>query len=157
MSGLVQEARRWSRARPSLASPAMSDFNRAIIEEFRANEGKVGGGFAGAPMLLLHTTGARTGQQRVNPLVYQPDGDRLVIFATKGGAPTNPDWYRNLMAHPDVSVEVGTETRPVRARVTEGEERERLWSLQREAMPGVAEYEARTDRQIPVVVLEPAG
>ena len=133
----------------------MSDFNAQIIEEFRAHDGKVGGAFEGAPMLLLHTIGARTGADRVNPLVHGRDGDNLVIFATKGGAPTNPDWFHNLVAHPDVTVEVGTENVPVRARVAEGDERDRLWSLQKELMPGFAEYEAKTTRQIPVVVLEP--
>ncbi|HET8621571.1 MAG TPA: nitroreductase family deazaflavin-dependent oxidoreductase [Acidimicrobiales bacterium] len=133
----------------------MSDFNAQIIDEFRANDGKVGGAFAGAPMLLLHTTGARTGADRVNPLVHGRDGDNLVIFATKGGAPTDPDWFHNLLAHPDVTVEVGTEIVPVRARVAEGDERDRLWSLQKELMPGFAEYEAKTTRQIPVIVLEP--
>jgi deazaflavin-dependent oxidoreductase (nitroreductase family) len=132
----------------------MSDFNTKIIEEFRANEGRVGGGFAGAPMLLLHTTGARSGQERVNPLVYQADDGRLVVFASKGGAPTNPDWYHNLVAHPDVVVEVGGDTFAVRARVAAGEERERLFGRQKEVMPGFADYQARTSRQIPVVVLE---
>jgi deazaflavin-dependent oxidoreductase (nitroreductase family) len=105
-------------------------------------------------MLLLHTTGARTGKERVNPLVYTTDGDDLVVVASKGGAPTNPDWYHNLLANPDVTVEVGTDTMPVRARVAEGAERERLWSHQVEVMPGFAEYQAKTSRTIPVVVLE---
>jgi deazaflavin-dependent oxidoreductase (nitroreductase family) len=135
----------------------MSDWNAAIIEEFRANGGKVGGQFAGSPMLLLHTTGARTGQERVKPLVYQRDGDRLVVFASKGGAPTSPDWYHNLVVNPGVGVEVGTETVPMRARVAEGDERERLWTRQKELMPGFADYEAKTARQIPVVVLEPTA
>lgn len=134
----------------------MSDFNAAIIDEFRANGGKVGGQFAGAPMLLLHTTGARSGAERVNPLVYQPDGENLVIFASKGGAPTHPDWYHNLAAHPDVTVEVGDRTVPMRARVAEGAERERIWERQKKVMPGFADYEANTTRVIPVVVLEPA-
>lgn len=134
----------------------MSDFNAAIIDEFRANGGKVGGQFAGAPMLLLHTTGARSGTERVNPLVYQPDGENLVIFASKGGAPTHPDWYHNLATHPDVTVEVGDRTVPMRARVAEGAERERLWERQKKVMPGFADYEANTSRVIPVVVLEPA-
>jgi deazaflavin-dependent oxidoreductase (nitroreductase family) len=133
----------------------MSDFNAQIIEEFRANAGKVGGDFEGAPMVLLHTIGARTGADRVNPLVYGRDGDNLVIFASRGGAPTHPDWFHNLVAHPDVTVEVGTDTVPVRARVAEGDERERLWARQKELMPGFAEYEAKTTRQIPVIVLEP--
>jgi deazaflavin-dependent oxidoreductase (nitroreductase family) len=134
-----------------------SDFNARIIEEFRANGGKVGGGFAGAPMLLLHTTGARTGVERVNPLVHQRDGDNLVVFASKAGAPTHPDWYHNLLADPDVTAEVGTETLVLRARVAEGEERERLWSRQMELMPGFADYQAKTTRRIPVVVLEPVA
>jgi deazaflavin-dependent oxidoreductase (nitroreductase family) len=132
----------------------MSDFNTAIIDEFRANDGKVGGMFAGANMLLLHTTGARTGQERVVPLVYEPHADGMVIFGSKGGAPTHPDWYHNLVAHPDAAVEVGNETVPVRARVTEGDEYERLWKHQVERMPGLADYQARTTRRIPLLVLE---
>jgi deazaflavin-dependent oxidoreductase (nitroreductase family) len=132
----------------------VSDWNAAIIDEFRANGGKVGGQFEGAAMLLLHTAGARTGKERVNPLVYTTDGDDLVVVASKGGAPSNPDWYHNLLANPDVTVEVGTDTMPVRARVAEGAERERLWSHQVEVMPGFAEYQAKTSRTIPVVVLE---
>ena len=135
----------------------MSDHNRAIIEEFRANEGRVGGPFQGAPILLLHTTGARSGQERVNPVAYQSVGDELAIFATKAGAPTNPDWYHNLLAAPRARVEVGTETFPVTARVAEGEEREAIWTRQKEAMPGFAEYEARAGRSIPVVLLRRAG
>ena len=131
-----------------------TDFNRKITEEFRANGGKVGGGFDGAPMLLLHTTGARSGVERVNPLVYLADGDRYVIFASKGGAPSHPDWYRNLVAHPEAAIELGTETVPVVARVAEGAEREPLWSRQKEVMPVFAEYEQKTSRTIPVVVLE---
>jgi deazaflavin-dependent oxidoreductase (nitroreductase family) len=134
----------------------MNDFNTKIIEEFRANEGRVGGPFEGAPILLLHSKGAKSGTERVAPLVYRSDGDRYVIFASKAGAPTNPDWFHNLRANPDAKVEVGTSTVPVRARVAEGNERERLWSAQKEAMPGFAEYEEKTTRQIPVVVLEPA-
>src|ERR1041384_1176540 len=99
----------------------MRDFNTAIIEEFRANGGKVGGPFEGAPMLLLHTTGAKSGQARTNPVVYLADGDDLVVFASKAGAPTNPDWFHNLRANPDARVEVGTEAFDVRARVAEGE------------------------------------
>ena len=134
----------------------MSDWNTSIIEEFRANAGKVGGNFEGAPMVILHTTGARTGEERVHPLVYQPVGDDIAIFASKGGAPDNPDWFHNLRAHPDVSVEIGTETLPMRARITDGDERDRIWSRQKELMPGFAEYEAKTSRTIPVIVLERA-
>ena len=134
----------------------MSDFNQAIIDEFRANGGKVGGGFEGAPMVLLHHTGARTGTERVAPLVYQADGDRWVVFASKAGAPTHPDWYRNLVANPQTTIEVGTETVAVRARVAEGDERDRIWTKQKQLMPGFAEYEEKTKgiREIPVVILE---
>ena len=133
-----------------------NDFNASIIEEFRANGGKVGGPFEGAPMILVHHRGAKTGTARVAPLVYQPVDDAYVVFGSKGGAPTHPQWYRNLVADPDTTVEVGEETIPVRARVVEGEERERIWSRQKELMPGFAEYERTAGgREIPVVALEP--
>jgi deazaflavin-dependent oxidoreductase (nitroreductase family) len=131
----------------------LNDFNRAIVEEFRANGGKVGGGFEGAPMVVLHTTGAKSGKERLAPLVYQQLDDGWAIFGSKAGAPTDPDWFRNLQANPDATIEVGTETVPVTARVAEGDEREVIWSKQKELMPGFAEYEAATTRQIPVVVL----
>lgn len=134
----------------------MSDFNDAVIAEFRANAGKVGGGFTGASMLLLHTTGARSGAERVSPLVYQAVGDDVAVFASMGGAPTNPAWFHNLVAHPDVTVEIGTDTVPMRARVAEGDERERIWARQKELISTFADYEAKTDRIIPVVVLERA-
>ena len=130
------------------------DWNKRIIEEFRANGGKVGGQFAGAPLLLLHTTGAKTGQARVNPMMYLADGNDHVVFASKAGAPTNPDWYHNLVANPRASIEVGDQTFNVVARVAEGETRERLWSRQKELYPGFADYEAKTTRQIPVVILQ---
>jgi deazaflavin-dependent oxidoreductase (nitroreductase family) len=133
------------------------DWNSKIIAEFRASGGKVGGPFEGAPLLLLHTTGARSGAARVNPMMYLADGDRLAVFASKAGAPTHPDWFHNLRAHPDASVEVGTQTRKVLARVAEGEERHRLWEEQKRLYPGFAEYEAKTNREIPVVILEPAS
>ena len=133
----------------------VNDWNRQIINEFRANEGRVGGPFEGVPRLLLHTTGAKSGKERVNPLAYQADGDHLAVFASKGGAPTNPDWYHNVLAHPEVTAEVGTQTRSFRARVATGAERERIWTKQKHDRPGFAEYEAKTDREIPVVVLEP--
>src|SRR5437899_1657505 len=98
-----------------------SDWNTPTIQEFRANGGRVGGGFEGAPLLLLHTLGAKSRKLRVNPMMYQADGDRFAVFASKGGAPTNPDWYYNLLADPHVSVEVGTETFDAIARVAEGE------------------------------------
>ena len=132
-----------------------NDFNQRIIDEFRANGGKVGGPFEGAPMLLLTTTGAKSGQRRTTPLVYLADGDRMLIFATYGGGPTNPDWYHNLLAHPQASVEVGTETLDVRATVVTGAERDRLYAKQVQARPAFAEYETKTTRTIPVVALEP--
>jgi deazaflavin-dependent oxidoreductase (nitroreductase family) len=131
--------------------------NAGIIEEFRANEGRVGGPFEGAPLLLLITTGARSGRTRVNPLMYLADGDRLVVFASKGGSPTNPDWYHNVVANPDASVEVGTEHFPVRATVATGAERDELFAEQAKRYPQFAKYEANTQRTIPVVVLDRAG
>src|SRR5579862_931394 len=133
------------------------DWNRRVIDEFRANGGKVGGAFAGLPLLLLHHFGAKSGRERVNPLAYQQLGDSLAVFASKGGSPTNPDWYHNLVAHPDVTIEVGTETRRATARIATGEERERIWNAQKAAYPNFAAYEeTAAGRQIPVVVLDPA-
>ncbi len=134
----------------------MSDWNDQVITEFRANEGKVGGPFKGAPMLLLTTTGAKSGQQRTSPLMYLPDGERMLIFASKGGAPTNPDWYHNLLAHPQATVEVGTETFNVKATAVTGEERDRLYATQAKNFSGFADYQAKTTRKIPVVALERA-
>jgi deazaflavin-dependent oxidoreductase (nitroreductase family) len=135
-----------------------SDWNSRIIEEFRMNEGRVGGQFQGAPLLLIHHRGAKSGTDRVNPVAYQRlDDGSWAIFASKGGSPTNPDWYHNLLANPDTVAEIGTETVRVRAREAEGEERERIWSKQKQVMPGFADYERSTSRQIPVIVLEPAG
>ena len=131
----------------------MNDFNTPIIEEFRANAGKVGGNFEGAPILLLHTTGAKSGKERVNPMMYRKAGDDIAVFASKAGAPTNPDWYHNLVAHPDVKAEIGTETVPLVARVAKGDERTAIWEAQKKEFPGFAEYEEKTTRQIPVVVL----
>jgi deazaflavin-dependent oxidoreductase (nitroreductase family) len=135
----------------------MTDWNSHIIEEFRASGGKVGGQFEGAPLLLLHTVGAKTGQQRVNPMMYQQVPGGYAVFASKAGAPDNPDWYHNLLAHPKVTAEVGTSTVEVTARVAQGEEREQIWTAQKAAYPGFAEYEQKTTRQIPVIVLEPAS
>jgi deazaflavin-dependent oxidoreductase (nitroreductase family) len=131
-----------------------NDFNTQVIQEFRENDGSVGGPFDGAPMLLLHTIGARSGQERVNPLMFQPLGDAWAVFASKGGAPSHPDWYHNLLANPDVDVEIGADTVAARARVAEGSEREQIWSRQKQDWPQFAGYEANTDREIPVVVLE---
>ncbi|NMH95996.1 nitroreductase family deazaflavin-dependent oxidoreductase [Pseudonocardia acidicola] len=133
------------------------DWNQQIIEEFRANGGKVGGQFAGAPMILIHHIGAKSGTVRVNPLVYFPDGDRFVIVASKAGAPTNPDWYHNLKAHPRIDVEVGTQTFPVDVQEATGEEREVLWKRIVEQMPGFGDYQANTSRRIPVLVLTRAA
>lgn len=132
----------------------MTDWNQTIIDEFRANEGKVGGQFDGAPVLLLHHTGARSGTVRVSPLMYQPVGDTYAIFASKAGAPTNPDWYHNLVANPRASIEVGTETVDVTARVTDAVERGPIWTAQKQNYPGFAGYEQNTTRQIPVLLLE---
>ena len=131
----------------------MSDWNTKIIEEFRANEGRVGGSFQGAPMLLLTTTGRRTGERRTNPMMYLADGDRLLVFASKGGAPTHPDWYHNLVADPQVTVEVGTESYQARATALQGDERDRLYAEQSRRYPGFAEYQRNTSRVIPVVAL----
>jgi len=131
----------------------MNEFNKQIIDEFRANGGKVGGQFEGAPMILVHHRGAKSGTERVTPLVYQADDDSWVIFASKAGAPTNPAWYHNLKANPQTTIEVGTETIDVTAVEAEGAERDRLFQAQKAAMPQFAEYEANTDRTIPVLVL----
>ena len=131
------------------------DWNRPIIDEFHANGGKVGGPFEHQPLLLLTHTGAKTGQKRTNPLAYLADGDRYVIFASKAGAPTNPDWYHNLVANPAATIEVGTETLEVEAEVARGEERDRLWTEQVRRSPGFGEYESKAGRSIPVVILRP--
>ncbi len=133
----------------------LHDFNRAIIEEFRSNAGRLGGAFEGAPMCLLTTTGAKSGQPRTHPLAYLRDGDRYVVIASKGGAPTNPAWFHNLLAHPTVELEVGEERFTATATVATGEERERLWAVQAARMPAFDEYQAKTEREIPVIVLTP--
>lgn len=135
-----------------------NDWNQQIISEFHANGGKVGGPFANSTLLLLHHKGAKSGQIRVNPLVYLQVGpNSYAIFGSKGGAPSNPDWYYNLLANPEATVEIGTETLPVQARVAQGEERDRIWTRQKERAPGFAEYERKTTRQIPVIILERAS
>ena len=131
-----------------------NNFNQQIIEEFRANSGNVGGPFAGSTMLLLTTTGAKSGQPRISPLVYMADGDHMIIIASKGGAPTNPDWFYNLKANPVVTIERGTETFQARATIPEATERDRLFEQVSTNMPGFGEYQRNTTRQIPVVVLE---
>ena len=136
-----------------------NEMNRKVIEEFHANEGKVGGYFEGAPMVLLHTTGAKTGKERINPLMYLPKDERVVVFASKGGAPDHPDWYYNLKANPSVTLEIGTETFPATASIVEGDERDRLYAEQVAGWPQFGEYEVKTTgiRTIPVVVLERAA
>jgi deazaflavin-dependent oxidoreductase (nitroreductase family) len=134
-----------------------NDWNAKIIQEFRANGGKVGGPFEGASILLLHTTGAKTGKERVNPMMYRQVGANYAVFASKAGAPTNPDWYHNLVVNPAVRAEIGTQTLDLTARVTDGTEREPIWAAQKADYPGFAEYERKTSRQIPVVILEPAA
>ncbi|MDF2979843.1 MAG: hypothetical protein K0S40_4571 [Actinomycetospora sp.] len=132
----------------------LNDWNQGIIDEFRANEGRVGGPFEGAPLLLLHHLGRKSGTERVSPMMYQPVGDALAVFASKAGADTHPDWYLNLLAHPDVEVEVGTDKVAVRARDLTAEERDPIWEKQKQDYPGFAGYESKTSRTIPVVLLE---
>ena len=138
----------------------MTDWNQQIIEEFRANDGRVGGAFEGAPLLLLHAFGRKTGTERVNPLMYLPDEGRWVVFASKGGHPAHPDWFLNLEAHPDVAIEVGSETIPVHARaVREGSERDELYARQVVRRPQFGDYEVKAQghRTIPIAVLERRG
>jgi deazaflavin-dependent oxidoreductase (nitroreductase family) len=130
------------------------EFNKKIVEEFRANGGKVGGMFAGAPMILIEMKGAKSGQARTIPLVYSKDGDRYVIIASMAGAPNNPDWYHNLKAHPNVTVEIGAEKFKVKASLASGDERERLFNQQAALLPVFNDYRKKTTRQIPVFVLE---
>jgi deazaflavin-dependent oxidoreductase (nitroreductase family) len=137
-------------------SGSPSDFNARIIEEFRSNAGRVGPPFEGTPLLLLHHTGARSGKTYVNPLAYLRDGDRYVVFASKGGAPNHPAWYHNLKAHPEVEAEVGTETLSLRASEAQGQERDRLFSTQAGRSPAFADYQEKAgNRLIPVMVLAP--
>lgn len=127
------------------------NYNQQVIETFRANSGKVQGP---NPLILLTTVGAKSGKERINPLAYSTDGDKIVIVASKGGAPTNPDWYFNVVAHPLVTVELGSERFQARARVTEGAERDRLFAHHADLMPGFKDYVTKTDRVLPVIVLE---
>ena len=131
----------------------LDDWNTRVITEFRANGGKVGGQFEGANMILVHNYGAKSGTERVSPMVYFPDGDRMLIVASKAGAPTNPDWYHNLKARPEVTVEVGTETFPVVAEELPGPERDEKWVEITAVAPGFAEYQEKTSRTIPVLAL----
>jgi deazaflavin-dependent oxidoreductase (nitroreductase family) len=131
----------------------LNERNRAIIEEFRANSGKVGGRFEGKTLLLLHTTGAKSQQERINPVAYTRDGDKIIVIASKGGAPTHPDWYYNILANPQISVEVGTEQFKTSAEVAKEPERTRLYRQMAEMLPNFNEYERNTTRIIPVIIL----
>jgi len=133
----------------------MNERNKMIIDEFRANGGKVGGPFEGKSLLLLHTKGAKSGQERINPVACIKDGDRLAVIASKGGAPTHPDWYYNVVANPQVTVEVGTEKFQAVAKVAEEPERTRLYEKMVGMMPGFDDYRRKTTRVIPVIVLAP--
>jgi deazaflavin-dependent oxidoreductase (nitroreductase family) len=132
----------------------MTDFNTGIIKEFRENEGKVGGMFEGASMILVHHIGAKSGVERVAPLVYLGDGDRIFIFASKGGAPENPAWFHNLVANPKVTVEIGTEKFEVTATVLDGAERDEIYAKQVAVAPGFGDYQRNTTRIIPVIELK---
>jgi deazaflavin-dependent oxidoreductase (nitroreductase family) len=132
----------------------LNDWDRQIIEEFRANGGNVGGQFANAPLLLLTTTGAKSGEPRTRPLVYLSEGGHIYVFAGNRGAPTNPAWYHNLVAHPDVTVEVGAEKFEARAIIIEGEEADRLGNIQLQKIPALAEITAKMTRKIPAVLLK---
>ncbi len=139
------------------STPSAGGFNQQVIEDFRANNGAVGGFFAGKPVLILHNTGAKTGTQRLSPLVYATHDDRYVVAASKGGAPAHPDWLFNVRANPDVTVEVGAERFPAKATIVEdGPHRDELYARLVAIMGQFAEYETKTDRRIPVVVLERA-
>ncbi len=137
----------------AVAPDSAESFNTKVINDFRAHQGRVGGNFEGAPILLLHTVGARSGAERVNPMMYLEEGGRIYVFASKSGADTNPDWYLNLVAHAAVTVERGTETYQATAQPIEGEEHERIYAIQAARYRGFAEYQAKTSRVIPVVEL----
>ena len=134
---------------------SMADYNQQIIDEFRGNGGKVPSWGGTSPLLLLHHRGAKSGVERVNPVAYLKDNGRYVIFASKAGAPTSPGWFHNLKAHPETTIEVGGDTVAVTAREVSGEERDRLFTAQAQRSPQFAEYQEKTDRVIPVVVLSP--
>lgn len=137
--------------------PNLNEWNQSVIAEFRANNGTVPSQFGGIPVLLLHNKGAKSGQVRVSPLVYQPVEGGYALFGSYGGAPKNPAWFHNLLAHPEVEIEIGDRVEKVRARQVHGAERSVIWEKQKADIPQFAEYEAKTDREIPVVILEPAA
>ena len=134
---------------------AMKAMNTALVAEFRATAGGLGGAFDGVPLLLLTSVGARSGRRSTTPMNYTRIGEAYVVVASKSGAPRHPDWYRNLLAHPDATIETDGATRSVRARITDGAERHRLFAAHVEALPNFAAYQNRTTRQLPVVVLHP--
>lgn len=137
-----------------MSTAEMNDWNAKVIAEFRENDGKVGGPFEGAPLVLVRHRGAKTGRERITPLMCQDEGDRLFVFASKAGAPDDPDWYHNLLANPDTTIDFGTERDvPVTVRELEGDERGRVWERQKRDWPQFAEYESKTDRMIPVLEL----
>jgi deazaflavin-dependent oxidoreductase (nitroreductase family) len=156
-TAIGQDQDRISEERPLLqvaqTRSGRNDFNQKVITEFRANQGKVGGQFANRPLLLLTTTGAKSGKTYTHPLAYTKDGDRFVVIASFGGGPKNPSWYHNLVTHPEVTVEVGSERFKAKATVPTGDERQRLYDQQAKQMPAFAEYAKKTTRQIPVIVL----
>jgi deazaflavin-dependent oxidoreductase (nitroreductase family) len=137
-----------------MTSTSTSDYNQQVIETFRSNHGSMPNG---APLMLLTTKGARSGQERMHPLAYTRDGERYVVLASKGGAPTNPDWYHNVVAHPDVTVEVGGQRFSAKASVAQGVERDRLFNAQAALMPNFGEYQRKTSRKIPVIVIDPTA
>jgi deazaflavin-dependent oxidoreductase (nitroreductase family) len=132
-----------------------NDWNNRVIAEFRANGGKVGGNFAGRDLMLLTTTGAKSGQQRNNPVAFTRDGERYLVIASKSGGPTNPDWYYNLLANPEVTMEVGNERIQAHATVPEEPERTRPYDQMAAILPGFAEYQRNTTRKIPPAILQP--
>jgi deazaflavin-dependent oxidoreductase (nitroreductase family) len=142
-----------SSGREAAGSSELNNLNQQVIKEFRANQGKVGGRYANRPLLLLTTTGAKSGRPHTTPLAYTKDGERFVVIASFGGGPKNPDWYHNLVVTPEATVEVGSERFRARATVPTGEERQRLYDHQAEQMPAFAGYQKKTTRQIPVIVL----
>jgi deazaflavin-dependent oxidoreductase (nitroreductase family) len=141
----------------SITPDEMKSFNQTVIDEFRANGGETSGPFAGAPLLLLNSTGAKSGEVRTSPVVHTRDGERYIIIASKAGADTNPSWYHNLVANPRATIEVGADTIPVEATVAEGDERTRLYDAQAALMPNFSEYAEKTTRVIPVLILTPVA
>jgi deazaflavin-dependent oxidoreductase (nitroreductase family) len=135
--------------------PDRNDWNRQTVEEFRANKGQVGGIWEGRPLLLLTTTGAKSGQRRTNPVMYLREGDRLFVFASRGGGPTNPDWYHNLLAHPEVTVEIGDQTYPAFAKPVIGMEHDSIYARWAQLYPQFREYQEQTSRSIPAIELAP--